>query len=145
MNTGSTQFATGRDRPSRLPLSGAGVLRVKWGIVGLLLAAAPAFGQQAVSQGTGAVLRGLDKVSGEVTDFELPNGGVAEFGALRVDMTECRYPAGNPAGDAFAFLNIWESDATAPAFSGWMIASSPALNALDHARYDVWLLRCKTE
>ncbi len=28
------------------------------------------------------------------------------------------------------------------AFSGWMIASSPALNALDNPRYDVWLLRC---
>ena len=31
-----------------------------------------------------------------------------------------------------------------PVFSGWMIASSPALNALDHARYDVWVMRCKT-
>ena len=24
-----------------------------------------------------------------------------------------------------------------------MIASSPALVALDHARYDIWLIRCK--
>jgi hypothetical protein len=32
-----------------------------------------------------------------------------------------------------------------PVFSGWMIASSPALNAMDHPRYDVWLLRCQTE
>jgi hypothetical protein len=30
-------------------------------------------------------------------------------------------------------------------FSGWMIADSPALSALDHARYDVWILRCLTE
>ena len=27
-------------------------------------------------------------------------------------------------------------------FEGWMIASSPALMALDHPRYDVWALRC---
>jgi len=31
-----------------------------------------------------------------------------------------------------------------PVFKGWMIASSPALNALDHPRYDVWVLRCIT-
>ena len=29
-------------------------------------------------------------------------------------------------------------------FAGWMIADSPALNALDHPRYDVWVLRCIT-
>ncbi|MGB0800115.1 MAG: DUF2155 domain-containing protein, partial [Planktomarina sp.] len=27
---------------------------------------------------------------------------------------------------------------------GWMVASSPALNALEHPRYDIWVLRCKT-
>lgn len=114
-------------------------------IAALLLAALPAAAQEQVSQGRGALLRGLDKVTGEVTDVEIRNGGVAEFGTLRIDMTECRYPEGNPAGDAFAFLNIWEKGADQPVFSGWMIASSPALNALDHARYDIWVLRCRTE
>lgn len=108
------------------------------------LCASPALAQEAVSLGSGAILRGLDKVSGEATDFELRAGQVADFGRLRIDVTECRYPKGNPSGDAFAFLNIWETGADAPVFSGWMVASSPALNALDHPRYDVWVLRCKT-
>ena len=30
-------------------------------------------------------------------------------------------------------------------FSGWMFASSPALNPLEHAVYDVWVIDCKTE
>ena len=30
-------------------------------------------------------------------------------------------------------------------FSGWMFASSPALNPLDHPVYDVWVIDCKTE
>lgn len=106
--------------------------------------AGPVAAQEAVSIGSGAVLRGLDKVSGEATDFEVSNGGSVEFGRLRLDMTECRYPEGNPAGDAYAFLNIWEAEANAPLFSGWMVASSPALSALDHSRYDVWVMRCKT-
>ncbi len=29
-------------------------------------------------------------------------------------------------------------------FSGWMFASSPALNPLEHAVYDVWVIDCKT-
>lgn len=109
-----------------------------------LLGTTPAVAQDAVSQGTGAILRGLDKLSGHVTDIDIANGGVVEFARLRIDMSECRYPEGNPAGDAFAFLTIWEPGDSAPIFSGWMIASSPALNALDHSRYDVWVLRCKT-
>ena len=28
-------------------------------------------------------------------------------------------------------------------FTGWMFADSPALNAIDHAVYDIWLLDCK--
>ena len=29
-------------------------------------------------------------------------------------------------------------------FSGWMFASSPALSALDHPVYDIWVLECKS-
>jgi hypothetical protein len=30
-------------------------------------------------------------------------------------------------------------------FSGWMFASSPALNSMEHPVYDVWVIDCKTE
>ena len=104
--------------------------------------AAPA--QQATNQAAGAVLRALDKYSGTVVDIELRAGTFQRFGRIEVILTECRYPAGNPAGDAFAGLQIREVGSDVPVFSGWMIASSPALNALEHPRYDVWVLRCKT-
>ena len=32
-----------------------------------------------------------------------------------------------------------------PVFSGWMLSTSPALSAMDHSRYDVWVLRCLTD
>lgn len=100
--------------------------------------------QEAVNAGTGAQLRGLDKLNAKVTDFRLPNGGIAEFGVIEVELTECRYPSGNPSGDAYAFLTIREAGLAEPVFRGWMVASSPALNPLDHPRYDVWVLRCTT-
>ncbi len=93
----------------------------------------------------GAVLRGLDKVSGELTDIEMGNGQTRRYGRLVVTVGECRYPAGNRSGDAYAYLVIRaDGSDDRPVFEGWMIASSPALNALDHARYDVWVMRCTT-
>ena len=59
-------------------------------------------------------------------------------------MGECRFPTGNPSGDAYMLLTIHYNNAPEPIFRGWMIASAPALNALDHQRYDVWALRCTT-
>ncbi len=92
----------------------------------------------------GAVLRGLDKITGETTDYDLDNGATARIGRLTVEMDECRYPADNPSGDAFALVTVTADGQNAPWFKGWMIASSPALSALDHPRYDVWVMRCRS-
>ena len=112
------------------------------------LAMTPAWAQEdavptagAVSA-AGAVVRGLDKVNGHTTDATIQSGASAELFGLLVTLSDCRYPADNPTGDAFAFLTIREPDTGTVQFEGWMIASSPALNALDHSRYDVWVLRC---
>lgn len=109
----------------------------------LMLVAAPVSSQE-VTAGTGVMLRGLDKIDGFHSDIEIRAGQSVAFGQLNIELQSCRYPAGNPSGDAFAYLIIRENDAAAPIYSGWMIASSPALNALDHARYDVWVMRCTT-
>ena len=97
-----------------------------------------------VSSGTGAILRGLDRVSGTSVDIALNRGGDAQIGHLVVMLEDCRYPAENPAGEAYAWIDIFDTRADEVIFSGWMIASSPALNALDHRRYDLWVLRCTT-
>lgn len=107
-----------------------------------LCQAVPGVAQQDALSGKGAVLRGLDKVNGQTVDVQLQNGGRAEVFGLTVDLADCRYPAENPTGDAFAFLTVLETGKASVQFQGWMVASSPALNALDHSRYDVWVLRC---
>lgn len=97
-----------------------------------------------ISTGSGATLRGLDKVAGTTQDITLSSGDSRQVGHLVVMLEECRYPAENPAGEAYAWIDIFDTRADEMIFSGWMIASSPALNALDHARYDVWVLNCST-
>lgn len=116
-------------------------------LAALTLAAPPLTAQsEAVARAPGAELRLLDKVAGDVEDIALAAGASYASGRLTITLTECRYPVDDPASDAFAYLTIHDSllPGTIPVFQGWMIASSPALNALDHARFDVWLLRCTT-
>lgn len=106
--------------------------------------AAGAAGAQQVSEADGAILRGLDKTSGKVYDIELRSGQTAAFEQLRITLTSCRFPVGNPSGDAFAALEVADALRGGTVFSGWMVASAPALSAMDHARYDLWVMRCTT-
>ena len=127
----------------------------------LLLLAAPAAAQQVdwrtlgqalqdqrpqgpeMSTGTQAVLRALDTVSGEVEDIEIAVGATVDYGRLSIVLSACRFPQENPSSDAFAYLTITDTRDSERVFQGWMVASSPALNALDHPRYDVWVLSCE--
>ena len=90
-------------------------------------------------------LRALDTITGLVEDIDLAVGDTTVYERLMISVKECRYPSGNISADAFAYLVIRDVRETLPAFEGWMIASSPALSALEHPRYDVWVLRCKVE
>lgn len=99
---------------------------------------------QKVSVAEGGELRVLDKLTGEVKDLSLQNGEMAALGFLAVTLNECRYPVDNPTGDAFARVEVVDRKESTPLFAGWIIATAPALNAMDHPRYDVWALRCIT-
>lgn len=98
--------------------------------------------EDVVVEGTGAIIKGLDKLAGTVEEMTLAEGETVALGWLEITLGHCRYPEDNPSGDAYAWLEIIEEGKPDPAFRGWMIASSPGLNALDHPRFDVWVLNC---
>ncbi len=108
-----------------------------------VLMAGPVAAQRAISEG-GGDLRVLDKVTGQTTDLAMRVGESQKVGALLITMNDCRVPADNPTGDAYAELMVTYRNEETPTFSGWMIASAPALNAMDHPRYDVWVMQCST-
>ena len=112
-------------------------------IASLVLASASA-AQLATTNGSGVNVRALDKLTGKVQDIEIGTRQSATVGRITITANECRYPDGNAAGEAYASLTITEIGKDAPVYQGWMIASSPALNPMDHQRYDVWVLRCTT-
>ena len=106
-----------------------------------VLAAFPVVAQE-METAPGGTLRLLDRLTGKVQDAAVATGGQVTEGRLAVRLDECRFPKDNPASDAEAHLTILDAETNQPIFTGWMVASSPALSAMDHPRYDVWVLCC---
>ena len=93
------------------------------------------------------VLRALDKITARITEVELPIEDETRFGTLAVKAKYCRTRPPIETPETFAYLEIDDlkrSGDRQRVFEGWMVASSPALNALEHAVYDVWVINCKT-
>jgi hypothetical protein len=95
-----------------------------------------------------AQLQGLDKVAGRIVSIEAPVGQTVHFGTLEMIVRTCRKRPPEEAPESAAFIDIWEiksGEAATSLFRGWMFASSPALSALEHPVYDVWLVDCSEE
>jgi hypothetical protein len=115
------------------------------GRAALILAAALVLAA-ARAEAAEAVLQGLDKVTARVSTFSAPIGLPVRFGTLEIVAETCvKKPPEEPPETA-AFLEIYESkpdQERQKLFSGWMFASSPGLNPLEHPVYDVWLKDCR--
>jgi hypothetical protein len=116
---------------------------------GLLAWAVPAQAQGPVLEHRVAVLQGLDKVTARVSTVQAPLDRPTQFGTLEVVARTCRETPPTEPPESAAFLEIRElppaSDANAAPvdlFSGWMFASSPAVSALEHPVYDIWVVDC---
>ena len=114
----------------------------------LAIGLVPVFGPPSAiaAEGDTLVLQGLDKVTARIWTFDARIGQVVRFGTLEIRPRFCnRTPPEEPPETA-AFLDIYEArigEDRNDLFHGWMFSSSPALNALEHPVYDVWVLDCK--
>ena len=95
-----------------------------------------------------AVLQALDKVTARVSTVSAPVGRTVHFGTLEIIARTCdKRPPEEPPESA-AFLDISEirtGESAVNVFRGWMFASNPALSAMEHPVYDVWVLDCSSD
>ncbi len=93
------------------------------------------------------VLRGLDKATGRLSTMTVNVGETAQFGALDIYARVCytRSPEETPENASFLEIVEKKPEGQAKLFSGWMFSSSPALSAMEHPVYDVWVLKCQGE
>jgi hypothetical protein len=95
-----------------------------------------------------AVLQGLDKVTARISTIDAPIDSSVRFGSLEITARACQKRPPEETPESAAFLEIRDikpGEAAVTVFSGWMFASSPALSALEHPVYDVWVIDCKND
>lgn len=110
----------------------------------------PAFAMAENLIGTSVVLRTLDKVTATTKDYTVQIGDTLQYGSLSVDVKHCEKKPPEDIPETYAFLQIYDNRMDGRGekidgerlFSGWMLASKPAMSALEHAVYDVWVLGC---
>ena len=96
-----------------------------------------------------ANLMGLNKITARTHPMRVKLDAPLRFGTLGIVVRACEKARPEDPPKTIAFLEIREypvneeiASEPEPIFSGWMLASSPGLNALEHPVYDVWLTDC---
>lgn len=92
------------------------------------------------------VMRGLDKITGRATTLLIPIGKSVEFATLTITARYCYSTPPTEPPETVAFVQIDDHRPDQQArriFSGWMYASSPGLNGVEHPIYDAWVMSCK--
>jgi hypothetical protein len=102
-----------------------------------------------------AIIQALDKVTAQSIRFEAEVGKPVRYKSLIFTVKACERAAPDEAmDDSIAYLTIDSQPRPAPgkpvppprqAFRGWMYASSPGLNPLEHPAYDAWVITCKAQ
>lgn len=93
-----------------------------------------------------AKIGALDKITGRVKEFDIKVGEMGQFYKLDIYIKSCQANPPNKSPENSAYLEIYErigkDRLRKKLFQGWMYASSPAVSAMDHAVYDVWVVKC---
>jgi hypothetical protein len=92
------------------------------------------------------IMRGLDKITGRATTVLIPIGKSAEYATLTITARYCYSTPSTETPETAAFVQIDDHRPDQPehrVFSGWMYASSPGLNGLQHPLYDAWVITCR--
>ncbi len=91
------------------------------------------------------VLRTMDKITGRVQKIKVSVGKQTKVNSLTVLVEKCLKRPPEETPENAAFLTIMDEDnPEKPVFHGWMFSSNPALSAMEHPVYDIWVVECGT-
>lgn len=110
-------------------------------ILSLFISALPVVANAYVDK-TNAVIRILNKDAGKVSEQTIPVGYGIKFEKLNIDLRACKQSDPFDAENFWAFVEISDSD-NGLVFSNWLNRNEPGNMPLQHADYDVWLVRCE--
>ena len=102
--------------------------------------------------GNVGIFQGLDKITARIKTFEIKVGMPKKFGVLDINLQKCVYSKPLDEPESIAYIKVLDKSDKysltkdkSSIFEGWIFASSPALNAMEHPVYDVSLISCKKD
>lgn len=93
-----------------------------------------------------AKMQAMDKITGRVSMIDVPVNGEVKFGSFSIVVRACKATPPEETPENYAFVDVADTaqdGRQVNVFKGWMLSSTPALNAVEHPIYDVWLLKCQ--
>ena len=96
----------------------------------------------------GAQFSALDKITARIEKIELSLSDEEVLGSLTIILKSCQNRPPDYLPESAAYVEIYDKlnknyEQGTLIFSGWMFSSSPAISALEHPIYDIFLISCK--
>lgn len=121
------------------------ILKIFYLTIAMMVSVAASQADAADLKGASVRIRLLDKITGRSHVKEIKVGETEIFEELRITPLSCfaKPPEDTPENAAYFEIELHAKSADPKMiFKGWMFSSSPAISALEHPVYDVWVLSC---
>lgn len=92
-----------------------------------------------------ALMQSMDKVTGRVSKITVPVNSKISYGDFSLVLRACKKRPAEETPENFAFVDVTDKNIDKEEyniFRGWMLSSTPGINAIEHPIYDIWLLEC---
>ncbi len=92
-----------------------------------------------------ALMQAMDKVTGRVNKVTVPVNSKVSYGDFSLVLRACKKRPAEETPENFAFVDVADKSFGSDEyniFRGWILSSTPGLNAIEHPIYDMWLLEC---
>ena len=92
-----------------------------------------------------AKMQAMDKITGRVNEIIVPVKSKISYGDFSLVLRSCKKRPAEEAPENFAFVDVVDKsfgEDEYNIFRGWIVSSTPGINAIEHPIYDVWLLEC---
>lgn len=92
-----------------------------------------------------AKMQAMDKITGRVNEIIVPVKSKISFGDFSLVLRACKKRPAEETPENFAFVDVADKsfgEDEYNIFRGWLVSSTPGINAIEHPIYDIWLLEC---
>ena len=92
-------------------------------------------------------LTALNKITAKTSFIKIPIGDKKFFGSLEIKGLKCQFVEESNLSDTIAYVQVKDlskkDNDRVFLFNGWIFASNPTFQSIDHPIYDLWITSCE--